>query len=701
MPSFHIKSMTHAFTRRVIVAFFIAWAGLLHAQNLVTNGGFENNLTGWSNATSGGASASFAVETSLQYAGAKALRVAITNPGAALHNVQTRATGTSISLPIGTPTTITFRARASTAGVKVRFVMQDSTYNNREFTLSTSWARYSWNHTTTESTPELRIQYRSVGTVWLDEIAVQAYPMSSTGILVTLDPSVRHQTMEGIGGALTWYSDRMLSSPKRNELESLIFDDLGLDIIRLKNWYFPADYPSNKSPGNIPTSNGFRGNYNNAKTFYDMAKKNGRDISVLLSSWSPPANLKTNNDLQNGGTLKKVGGKYVYADLAQYWVDLLDNMSWTPDYLSFQNEPGWVAAHETCDFAPTQTSSLAGYAEALDAINNRIKSRPDVPVLVGPESESMTEFLTQAVPLRTRPHLGIYAFHNYNIGDQAGIDGAIPKLNQIRTESTATSTDRPNWMTEFSKGEFDWLDTAKVIHNTLVEANSSAYIFFKLVWGNTTDTGEIVFNIDGSGNYIRGNTYYALKHFSKHISRGHQRFEVTNTGTNTNIRASGYINPAGNKLTLVVLNTGSTDDVISLRLPGLPVASATAFRTRQYDIAGYPYQSLGQVNLATNHTLTKNSITTYVIDLADTLNPYDPALLRVDGIEHHGNQVSLAIPAQPGHDFILWKSTTLATGSWQKVTDAVFTESNGQLILTDPTPGTTRAFYRIQRDTGL
>jgi hypothetical protein len=35
------------------------------------------------------------------------------------------------------------------------------------------------------------------------------------------------------------------------------------------------------------------------------------------------------------------------------------------------------------------------------------------------------------------------------------------------------------------------------------------------------------------------------------------------------------------------------------------------------------------------------------------------------------------------------------------VTNAVFTESNGQLILTDPNPDPTRAFYRIQRDTGL
>jgi O-glycosyl hydrolase len=486
----------------------------------------------------------------------------------------------------------------------------------------------------------------------------------------------------------------------------MIFDDLGLDIIRLKNWYFPADWPTNTSPDNIPTAGGMRGNYNNNKTFYDMAKKNGRDISILFSSWSPPAILKTNNDLQNGGTLKKVNGQYVYSDLAQYWVDLLDNMNWTPDFLSFQNEPGWVAAHETCDFAPTQTSTLAGYAEALDAIHNRIKNRPNVPILVGPESESMNEFLNQAVPLRTRTYLGVNAFHNYGIPDgsgtppnnQAAIDSKISLFNDVRDEN-ALHGGRPSWMSEYSKGAHDWLDTAHVIHNTFVEANASAYIFWKLVWGDSTNPDEIVFNINGS-DYVKGNTYLALKHYSKYISRGHRRFEVTKaTGTNTHIRASGYINPAGNQVTLIVLNTGGTDDEIALRLRGLPVASVTSFRTRQFDIGSKAFEQRA-VNLASNLPVSKNSITTYVFNLAETLNPYDPELLRVNGIEHHGNHVSLAIPAQPGQGFILWKSTNLAAGSWQKVTDAAFNESEGQLIITDPNPGSTRAFYRIQRDTG-
>ena len=246
----------------------------------------------------------------------------------------------------------------------------------------------------------------------------------------------------------------------------------------------------------------------------------------------------------------------------------------------------------------------------------------------------------------------------------------------------------------------NWLLLAANIHETLVGANASAYLAWRMVHGNNTGQVWAMIGVE-SGQYQVQNSFYSVKHYAKHISSGHQRFEVTNSGTNANVRASGYINPAGNQLTLIVLNTGGTDDTISLRFPGLPVASVTAFRTRQFNIGSSPYQSLGAVNVANDQLIYKNSITSYVIDLAETLNAYDPALLRVNSFEHDGNQFSVAIPAQPGHDFILWKSTNLAGGSWQEVTHAVFTESDGQLILIDPTPGTTRAFYRVQRDTGL
>jgi hypothetical protein len=331
----------------------------------------------------------------------------------------------------------------------------------------------------------------------------------------------------------------------------------------------------------------------------------------------------------------------------------------------------------------------------LEAVYNRIKNETKKPQFIAVDAETHSAFDSIAPTVSGLSYVNHLGFHNYGTNDFAGVE--------------ARYNGRRGWMTEWGKDasatdpigiKENWLLLATNIHETLVGADASAYLAWRMVHGNNTGQVWAMIGVE-NGQYQVQNSFYAVKHYAKYISSGHQRFEVTNSGSNANLRASGYINPAGNQFTLIVLNTGSADDVISLRFPGLPVASATAYRTRQYDIGGYPYQSLGTVNVANNQTLYKNSITTYVIDLADTLNPYDPALLRVDGIEHDGNQISLAIPAQPGHDFILWKSSTLATGSWQKVTDAVVTESNGQLILTDPTPGTTRAFYRIQRDTGL
>ncbi len=704
-----VKTMVLGSIQLLVAILCVMGAGLLHAQNLATNGGFESGHTsGWAHSTAGSGRATFAAELSQPYSGTRALRVAVTALGADPWNIQTLGP-TFTNLGTGRETTITFRARAAANGTRVRMVMQDSSYQWRDFTLSTSWTYFIWNHTSAEASPRLRIQYPTLGTVWLDDISVVAHSTPASGILVTLDPSIRHQIMDGIGGALTWNANRIIDLPtqKRNEVENMLFDDLGLDIIRLKNWYFPANYPTNKSPSNMEPS-WMSGNHKDNKAFYDMAKKNGRNISVLLSSWTPPPNLKTNNSLYNGGTLKRINGtsgRYMYTELGQYWMDLLDNTTWVPDYLSFQNEPGWVAAHETAVFAPTETTTSAGYAQAIDAIYNRIKTRPKVPILIGSEAENMQAFLADIVPLRTRPHVGICAFHNYNVGTPTATNSAsvISALNSIRSETTNATSGRPNWMSEFSKGEFDWLDTAHLIHNTLVEANSSAYIYWALAWSSDTTPAtahsERVISLDTSGNYARGNTYFTLKHYAKHISSGHQRFEVTNAaGTNENIRASGFTNPAGNQVTLIVLNTGTTDDTISLRFRGLPVTTATGFRTRQFDIGSSPYHSLGTINLANNQTISKNSINTYVINLAGTLNPYNPSLLRVDGIRHLGNQVAVTMPSQPGQRFVLWKSTTLAAGSWQRVTNAVATESDGQLILTDPTPGTSRAFYRVEHD---
>ncbi len=654
----------------IFAGFFLVGGSHLSAQNLVTNGGFESGLTGWTNNTSGGAGASFSLETVQPYEGARAMKIAVTNPGAQLHNVQTQ--GPTFTLAVGTSTSITFRARASVPGVKVRFVMQDATYNNKEFTLSTSWQWFSWNHTTTEATPRLRMQYRSVGTVWLDDISLVVNAAAGTTTRISSDTTIRHQTMDGIGGSIAFNTPdyEALSATKKNEIENLLYVNCGIDIVRLRT-------------GNSDALN---------NELAMRAQRNG--AKSLLTCWSPPASLKSNNSIVSG-TLRIVSGKYDYAGFADWWYARLSASNWMHDFISIQNEPSYDPGDkETCRFfanetVPATTSGSASYRLAMDAVYNKIKNEPKRPQFIAVDAETHSAFNSIAPTVSALSYVNHLGFHNYGTNDFAGVKS---RYNGNR-----------GWMTEWGADPDildNWLVLATNIHETLVNANASAYLAWRMVHGNNTGQVWAMIGVE-NGQYQVQNSFYSVKHFAKHISSGDQRIEVTNSGTNANLRVSGYLNVAGNKINLIVLNTGGTDDVISLRFPGLPVGSVTAFRTRQFDIGGFPYNSLGAINIANNQTISKNSITSYVVNLTETINPYDPSLLRVDGFLKQGNQFSLAIPAQPGHNFTLWKSSSLADGSWQEVTNAVRAEIDGQLYLTDPNAGTTRAFYRVERDTGL
>jgi glucuronoarabinoxylan endo-1,4-beta-xylanase len=655
----------------IFAGFFLVGGSHLSAQNLVTNGGFESGLTGWTNGRSGSGSASFSLETSLQYEGTNALKTVVNNPGADIWNVETRGP-TLTNLGTGQSVSITFRARAATAGAKLRAVLQTTTYRQSEFTLNTAWTRYTWNFTSVETSPQFKFQYRTAGTVWIDQVSVVANAAAGTTTRISSDTTIRHQTMDGIGGSIAFNTPdyEALSATKKNEIENLLYVNCGIDIVRLRT-------------GNSDALN---------NELAMRAQRNG--AKSLLTCWSPPASLKSNNSIVSG-TLRIVSGKYDYAGFADWWYARLSASNWMHDFISIQNEPSFDPGDkETCRFfanetVPATTSGSASYRLAMDSVYNKIKNEPKRPQFIAVDAENHSAFNSIAPTVSGLSYVNHLGFHNYGTNDFAGVKS---RYNGNR-----------GWMTEWGADPDilnNWLVLATNIHETLVNANASAYLAWRMVHGNNTGQFWAMIGVD-NGQYQVQNSFYSVKHFAKHISSGDQRIEVTNSGTNANLRASAYLNAEGNKISLIVLNTGGTDDVISLRFPGLPVGSVTAFRTRQFDIGGFPYNSLGTINIANNQTISKNSITSYVVNLTETLNPYDPSLLRVNGFLKQGNQFSLAIPAQPGHNFILWKSSSLANGSWQEVTNAVRAEIDGQLYLTDPNTGTARAFYRVERDTGL
>lgn len=536
------------------------------------------------------------------------------------------------------------------------------------------------------------------GALWLDDIRLEPVVVNTNPVDITLSPDIRYQTMVGFGGALSWYSSWVYHGTSANAaaIEQLMFDDLGLDVVRLKNWYYPNNYPSNTDPVSMPEQESFEAN----QDFYAAAKAINPDIQVLLSSWSPPASLKSNGERKNGGTLKSDAGGYMYDELGQYWADALDNLGWMPDYLSIQNEPGYSATWESCILRPTETASNAGYAEASDAVWNAIKDRPEVPLMLGSEAESIgnatwpdwnggnpvNTFEALNTPLLSRSYIAAHGYHLYNVWNESQIDNIGSQLHMVRD----SFGDRPNWMTEFSNGDFDWIKAARVIHNAVVDANTAAYIYWELVW--EAGSASTMIGINWNGTYQVKDHYYMLKHYAKHVDIGYQRIEVA--GSNNDLKISGFVSPDGTGITLVAINKSGSLQRINLVHDALPIDTVEGYQS----VADSFYQTMASIDAAQSIDLPAESMTTLVLGLSDSINEVDPNLVYLFDPLYSFGVFSVRVLDQPGIEFSLWKTDDLLDDNWTEVTTATQEVVDGVITFTDPGPGAIARFYKLQAE---
>lgn len=415
------------------------------------------------------------------------------------------------------------------------------------------------------------------------------------------------QEMIGFGGALTWYSPWVANNNKVDEIADLMFDDLGIDIIRFKNWYYPNNYPTDKSTTDMPDDNA-KSHWDATNKLYELAKARNPNARILLSSWGPPKSLKSNNKLQEG-TLKKDENGFMYDAFADYWVDVLDHVPFDPDYISIQNEPTYLnAGWTTCEWAITETSALPGYNTAFNKIYDKIKGRPHVPLMIGPESQDVPKFSSFANVLKDNANCSMYGFHPYNINAGTSQDATIASL-----KSVGSFTTKLNMMTEFSDNLTDWFNTGIFIHNALVHANTSGYIYWKLAW-NTPSSGEDAAMISmasstATGAYKVTPYYYLLKHFSKHVDAGYHRIGASSS--NTSLYTSAFISADNKQITVVTINTGSEAAKVYFDATGKTISSVKADQSK----AGSYYKALETPSPKKSISLPAKSITTVVLGI--------------------------------------------------------------------------------------
>lgn len=250
-----------------------------------------------------------------------------------------------------------------------------------------------------------------------------------------------------------------------------------------------------------------------------------RGAKVFASPWSPPARMKTNNNI--------IGGKLIPDSAAAYAKYLNDFALYMAangaplEAVSVQNEPDWDPNYESCVWTAT---------EMRDFLKNQgglvTATRLMAPELVNNNQTYVNTILSDPGAVA---NLDIIGTHLYGGG--------------LVENATAKSLGKEVWMTE----HLDTLTTLDANINTAIEiqdcftkANFNAYIWWygKRFYGLIGQDGQIT---------KRG---YMISQFAKFVKPGAVRLGAGANSRNE-VLISAYRN--GTKKVVVAINKGSYD----------------------------------------------------------------------------------------------------------------------------------------------
>jgi O-glycosyl hydrolase len=413
-----------------------------------------------------------------------------------------------------------------------------------------------------------------------DEMCVAGIctPVPTADAHVAIDTHTTHQTLTGFGAAVAYDESEITTHPQNAALYKTLFADLGLDVLRLRDRYGHTGDDDLTATGTLIAA---------------AAASLGRMPTLILTSWSPPANLKANAAVNCSGNAdtctltKNAMGGFDYASFATYWRNSLQAYTAAgifPDYMGIQNNPNWLptAAQvgEACIFLPSEgmtsvslngknvTVSYPGYAEAQTATLSALKGLANLPKVLAPETSDYASVQSYIAALDPSS-LDAVAHHLY------GMDPQNPDLTGLAAVANA-APGKPLFQSEM---ESDGLGTALLIHYTTVVEGASAYLQTTL----TSSTTGPATNFDAlvgttATDFTIRQTYYAMRHFSLNTDPGWVRVDATSTSST--LLSSAWISPVGDALTVVLVNDATTDQNVEIDLPsGTRQAQSSVSRT--------------------------------------------------------------------------------------------------------------------------
>ncbi len=394
--------------------------------------------------------------------------------------------------------------------------------------------------------------------------------------LVKVLPDTTFQTYFGMGGAFTeaaGYTWSRMSSENRKKLTDLYFGKDGAGYSFCRTHIQSCDFAlGNYSYIEDSTDTELRTFQIDRDKKYlipliqsaiECAKGHGTNLDLLASPWSPPAFMKTNEEMNHGGKLKE---KYqsMWASMIVKYIEKYKEEGIDITRLTVQNEPKATQTWDSCLYTGSEERDFAcNYLKpalneaGLDGVRINVWDHNKELLL-----ERARECLDGD---KAKKDISGVAFHWYS-GDHfeqiAQTAREFPGKELIFTEGCVEYS-RYRDQSDLSKAE-------RYAHDILgnFNAGANAFIDWNLFLdkeggpnhvGNycdapimcDTDKGEIKIN----------KSYYYISHFSRFVAPGARRIFVSRY--TDKIECLGFANP-DNSIVLVVFNR--TDDDVDFTL---------------------------------------------------------------------------------------------------------------------------------------
>lgn len=377
----------------------------------------------------------------------------------------------------------------------------------------------------------------------------------------TIDFGTSAQTIRGFGGSTAWITD--LTSAQADTLfANSNNQQMGFSILRVRI-----------DPG---------GSANWGTELNNAQLAQGLGASVIATLWSPPASMKSNNNVVGGELDTSSYGDY--ASYLESFVTYMASGGVSLYGISMQNEPDANVTYESCSWTGAQMDTWV-------ANNSSVLTTK----LIMPESEGFnTSYSDPALndPNAVR-HISIIAGHLY---------GASPSYY-----TNAENNGKEVWMTEHyltGTGISGALTLAKEIHDSMTVGGYNAYLWW---WLFDWTAGEYTNGLIDENNNLTLNGY-AMGQFAKFVRPGYVRSTAT-ANPSTNVYVSAYTGNGHNVIVALNLGTSSVDQPFQIQ--DASVSTLTPFQTS----ASESMAQLDPVSVSSNtftYTLPAQSITTFL-----------------------------------------------------------------------------------------